>query len=54
MLQELHILLVGPLTPLASQAHDAFIIQTVAIKRLSCQRCIVEGIEEMQVTLITA
>ena len=39
---------------MTTRAQDAFIIQTVAIERLSRQRCIVEGIEEMQVTLVTA
>ena len=53
--QELHILLVRPLTPLTTtRAQDALTVQTVAIKRLSRQRCIVEGIEEMQMTLVTA
>ena len=51
-IQELYILLVGPCTPTPPRRKKALIVQTVTIERLACQRCIIERIEEMQMSFV--
>ena len=45
--QECHVLLLTPGTPLALATQDVLVTQLVAIQSLACQWSIIEGIEEM-------
>ena len=51
--EERHVLFVGPSTPLAIGAPDFLATQFVAILGFARERYIVEGIEEMQMALVT-